>query len=304
MSDKAVHEVLQAQAVLPDFRLADGEVVRLQLAYTQSGPRHAPAYVLLHGYAGSHFAVAEYAKAADSGWASAWVGSGKALDTRHVQIITVNLPGSSYGSQWSGAVNGYASVSGMAHAVIALLEQLGIDELEGVIGYSFGGYVALQLKADHPLRVKRVLGLCTAIKGRGDASELPALRALAQPAQRQAFRTRVLERSGLLEWVRDRGEAAQRSEHQRVQQWAHEFSAESLWRLRAAAVAFDVGDCPPDSILLHASSDRLFPPPDQPQPNTHVVHTPYGHQALLYEPQAWIEPIRSWARQEALRVNY
>lgn len=297
-------EVQCAQTTLDDFRLADGEVVRLQLAYTLCGPRHAPTYLLLHGYTGSHYAVAEDARAADSGWAGAWVGPGQALDTDRCQVLTVNLPGSSYGSQWQGAQDAHASVRGMAGAVDALLEQLGIDALEGVIGYSFGGYVALQLKADYPQRVRRVLGLCTAPKGRGSADELPKLRGLAEPAQRAGFRLDVLQRSGLPEWVEDQGPEAQRREHERVDRWAREFTADSLWRLRAAAADFDVGTLPADTTLVHASSDRLFPPPPSSTTGTHVVHTPYGHQALLYDPQAWTEPIRTWLAGAPLKPAY
>ncbi len=289
--------VQHAHAVLDDFRLAYGEVVRLTLAYTQCGPRDAPAYLLLHGYTGSHYASAENANAADAGWAAPWVGAGKTLDTTQVQVITVNLPGSSYGSQWQGAPDGHASVRGMAAALDALLEQLGIATLAGVIGYSFGGYVALQLKVDYPLRVRRVLGLCTALQGRGSASELPMLRALVEPGQRVEFRQRVLERSGLLEWVRDQGETASQRERQRVIQWAGEFGADALWRLRAGAIGFDVGACPPETTLLYASSDALFPPPTHLAANMRVVATPYGHQALVYDPGPWMAPIAAWLRE-------
>lgn len=292
--------VLGTHTTLDDFRLADGQVVRLTLAYTQCGPRYAPAYLLLHGYTGSHFALAGHAGAADAGWASPWAGAGQALDTTQVQVITVNLPGSAYGSQWCGAPDGHASVRNMASAIDALLEQLGIATLEGVIGYSFGGYVALQLKTEYPSRVHRVLALCSALKGRGSPDELPTLRALTSPELRAAFRREVLERSGLKEWVRDQGDTARQTEYQRVRQWAQEFSADSLWRLRAAAIDFDVGRCPSDTTLLYASSDALFAPPQTLQGNTHVVSTPYGHQALLYHPSPWINPIRSWLRQEPL----
>ena len=296
MSDPSVQYL---QTTLDDFRLADGEVVRLKLAFTQTGPRHAPAYLLLHGYAGSHYALEAHPDAADSGWASAWVGPGKLLDTRHVQVITVNLPGSSYGSQWShasGAVDGHASVSGMARAVDALLEQLDIDCLQGVIGYSFGGYVALQLKADHPQRVQHVLALCTALKGRGKEDELPALRALSTPQLRADFRVQVLNRSGLQEWAMQQGPAALQAEIDRVQQWSTEFSAESLARLRAAAIGFDVGACPPQVRMLYASSDMLFPPPTPLPRHAKVVPTPFGHQSLVYDPEAWLVPIGEWLR--------
>ncbi len=302
---------LPASTRLDDFRLADGQVVALRLAYTLTGPRDAPAWLLLHGYTGSHFALAPArasapasgarpngmppeTAAADAGWAAAWAGPGRVLDTDHAQVITVNLPGSAYGSEWEGRDESHASVRNMAQAIDALLEQLGVDCLAGVIGYSFGGYVALQLKADFPHRVARVLGLCTALRGRGSADELPALRALHTADSRYAFRVGTLMRAGLREWAADRGDAAAGRELDTVRDWSRQFSAAALWRLRAAAIGFGLDECPPDTTLLYAASDALFPPPEPLPPHAAVVPSRYGHQSLLLDPQAWCQPISEW----------
>ncbi|GAA5232769.1 alpha/beta fold hydrolase [Verticiella sediminum] len=286
--------VFAAEAHVEDFRLADGTAVTLRLAYTRCGPCDAPAYLLLHGYAGSHHALAPCDDAADAGWASAWVGPGRVLDTDRAQVITVNLPGSAYGSGWEGAQDSHASVRGMAQGIDVLLERLGIPRLAGAIGYSFGGYVAQQLKADFPQRVDRVLGLCTATRGRGAPEELAALRALADADRRAEFRHAVLMRSGLCEWAADQGEAALARELRNIRRWAGQFSAQALWRLRAAAIGFGLAHCPADTHLLYASSDALFPPPDPLPAHASVVVTRYGHQALLYDPGPWLAPIRAW----------
>jgi pimeloyl-ACP methyl ester carboxylesterase len=290
-----------------DFRLADGRVVGLRLAYTMAGPRDAPAWLLLHGYTGSHYALAPLSAspfpAADAGWAAAWAGPGRDLDTRRVRVITVNLPGSSYGSTWDGTEpdahdDAYATVRNMAQAIDSLLEQLGIERLAGAIGYSFGGYVAQQLKADHPHRVDRVLGLCTGWRGRGSADELPGLRGLTQADDRFAFRVATLMRAGLREWAADRGEGAAGREIDTVRTWASEFSAQSLWRLRAAAIGFALPASPPGTTLLYASSDTLFPPPHPLPEQAAIVVTPYGHQSLLLDPAAWRGPIARWLAGE------
>lgn len=290
--------VENARAQIDDFRLADGAIVSLALAYTRSGPRDAPCYVLLHGYTGSHHALDGTASASDAGWASHWIGPGKCLDTRTVQVITVNLPGSAYGSSWRGHAQGHASVRGMAVAIDTLAEQLGLATLAGVIGYSFGGYVAMQLKADHPDRVARVLGLCTAWKGRGQAGELPALRAMDTAAARRAYREQVLLRSGLAALIAQQGPAARQRESARLDAWAQEFDAQALCRLRAAAIEFDLGQCPPDTQLAYASSDTLFPSPSPLPANASVVSTPLGHQSLIYDPGAWRPTIESWIRSK------
>lgn len=288
---------------IDDFRLADGSVVPLTLAYTRTGPRDAPTYLILHGYAGSHHALDSNAGTSDAGWASMWAGPGKALDTNTQQVITVNLPGSAYGSSWCGADDSYASVHGMASAVDTLAEQLGVAKFAGVIGYSFGGYVAMQLKTDYPNRVGPVLGLCTSWQGRGHADELIALKALHTPSARRAFREQVLLRSGLLAYSLQFGTAATQREFARLDTWAQEFSAQALWRLRAAAIAFRLEHCPADTQLLYASSDMLFAPPASLPANVHVVSTTLGHQSLLYDPTIWCPLIDSWLSQPTISLN-
>lgn len=295
MSDTCQPDSVEcAKAYIDDFRLADGRVVKLALAYTRTGPRDAPSYVILHGYTGSHHALDPAAGVSDAGWASSWAGPGRCLDTRKVQVITVNLPGSAYGSSWDGDAQGYTSVRGMAAAIDTLAEQLGIAAVKGVIGYSFGGYVAMQLKADYPYRFGRVLALCTAWKGRGRVSELQALKALDTAASRRDYREDVLLRSGLRELIAMQGPTAQQREYARLDAWAQEFDAVSLYRLRAAAIEFDLEQCPPATQLAYASSDTLFPPPSPLPANAVVIQTPLGHQSLVYDPNAWHETIASW----------
>ena len=280
-----------------DLRLADGHVVRARLAYTSQGPEDAPAYLLLHGYTGSHFALDPNGPAADAGWAAAWAGPGKALDTRRHRVLTMNLPGSAYGSGWDGADSAdsaHASVAAMADAACGLLDALGIARLDGAIGYSFGGYVALQLRAARPSRVRRALALCSARQGRGSLDGLDALRRLDDPYKRYAFRVDTLMRNGLAPWAHDQGPQALARELGRVRQWAQEFTPAALWRLRAAAATFSLPAWPSDAALLQAASDALFPPTADRPAQAGTVSTPYGHQALLLDPGPWVGPIAAW----------
>jgi len=276
------------------LRLSSGQSVRLRLDYTSQGPNGTPTYLLLHGYTGSHLALMPDPEAADSGWASTWIGPGRVLDTRRVRILTVNLPGSSYGSNWQGADDDYAPVVGMASMIDSWLEALGVQKLEGVIGYSFGGYVALALKAWHPLRVSRALAICSASRGRGSLDELDALQRLDSPEKRFAWRIDALSRAGLSQWAEDHGADALAREHANVRRWSREFSAASLWRLRAAAATFELPCWPAQSTALHSSSDLLFPPPAAGADPGCTVRTRYGHQALLLDPAPWHEPIGRW----------
>lgn len=289
-----------AATLLEGFQLADGTAVTLRLAHERMGPPDAPAWLLLHGYAGSHHALAPSPDAVDAGWAMSWAGPGKPLDTSRVQVITVNHPGSAYGSGWRNAADSHASVRDMARAIVALLDRWSIATLAGAIGYSFGGYVALQLKADWPDRVDRVLGLCTGLKGRGSLDELARLRALTEPAQREAFRRNVLMGAGLREWGQDQGGQALERELSTLPRWAEQFGADALWRLRAAALGFDVGILPPRCSLLYSSTDTLFPPPDPMPAHAGIVETCYGHQSLLLDPRAWVPAIDDWLQGRQL----
>ncbi len=286
------------ECVIEGFRLQDGSTVRLQLAYTCQGPADGRTFLLLHGYTGSHFALDPSQPAADAGWATAWAGEHKALDTCRDRVITVNLPGSSYGSGWVGGEAGYASIEAMAWAIDALLTQLGVAWLSGVIGYSFGGYVALQLKSSYPARVGHVLALCTSAHGRGSFDDVDAMRRLESADQRYAFRVATLMKAGLAEWAQDHGEATMQSQLAAVRRWADEYATASLWRLRAAAVEFALAQRPTQTTMqttmLYASSDSLFPPPAD-TPVACIIDTPYGHQALVYDPAPWVDPIARWA---------
>jgi pimeloyl-ACP methyl ester carboxylesterase len=289
---------------IENFRLANGSLVPLDIAFTRTGPRQGPAYLIVHGYTGSHHALDPEAHTSDAGWAHEWAGPGKALDTHQVQVITVNLPGSAYGSTWFGAEESYATVKGMAYAIDSLVRQLEIPLLVGVIGYSFGGYVAMQLKTDFPDRVRHVLGVCTAWQGRGHPDELNRLKNLRTSDERRELRRQVLQRSGLEAFALQHDEAATHREEARLHQWANEFTTQALWRLRAAAIDFQLPHCPPNTRLLYASSDALFAPPEPLPPQGHVVQTALGHQSLLYDPACWLPYIKAWLRDPATNFKH
>lgn len=281
---------------LDGFQLADAATVRLRLSYTECGPFDGPVYLILHGYTGSHHVLDTQIHTADAGWGSAWVGAGKAIDTNRYRVLTINLPGSSYGSDWLGSPDTFATVDSMARAIVSLLDELGIPRLAGVVGYSFGGYVALTLNSRFPERMDRVLGLCTSARGRGSLQEIPFLRGLDEPSKRYAFRSKTLMNTGLAAWMHDHGKAALDRELDRIRQWSEEFTAASLWRLRAAAATFSLSAHPPGATMLYASSDTLFPPVTSAGTPSWTVPTPYGHQALLLDPAPWIPLIARWAQ--------
>ena len=292
---------------IDDVRLANARRVRLRLAMTDDGPADAPCWLLLHGISGSHHALAADAgRAADGGWAASWAGPGRLLDTRSQRVLTVNAPGSAYGSDWpddpagsTGTLDDHVPVAEAARAIVAALDRLGIDRLHGVIGYSFGGYLAGRLIHDRPDRVRRALLVCSDIAGRGSRADLAAIDALDSAPARAAWRLETVLANGLAAWIADHPDEGGAAERARIVRWADEFDARAIRRLRAAAIGHRLPALPPRTTRLLASSDRLFPPPADPgaDPATRIVTTRYGHQSLLLEPADWHDALARWLRE-------
>jgi poly(3-hydroxyalkanoate) depolymerase len=81
-----------------------------------------------------------------------WAPFEEALDTRVIQTITVDAPG-------TGGSGGYRCprrMSGLAHTMDAMLGALGHDRVD-VLGVSFGGVLAQQLAHQAPGRVRRLV---------------------------------------------------------------------------------------------------------------------------------------------------
>ena len=286
--------------------LAGGRKVNLRLAMTSEGPLDGPAWLLLHGISGSHFALAaQAAQASDGGWAASWAGPGKLLDTMTQRVLTANAPGSCYGSTWdtsadeAPAQSDHLSIRESARAIVLALEGLGIRRLAGVIGYSYGGYLAGRLLQDFPQAVPRALLICSGLAGRGGLAELQARTDLEDVEGRFRWRMAGLQSHGLAAWLADRGEQAAQAERARVRRWAGEFDRRAILRLRAAAEGHRLSALPAGGQLLLASSDRMFAPDSPLPPQVRVVVTPYGHQSPLLDPLAWHEPIADWLQARA-----
>lgn len=205
---------------LADWRLASGAAApELQVACAVSQPgagSAAPWVLLLHGISGSHHALAGSGDTSDAGWASGWAGPGRAIDTRRHRVLCLNLPGSCHGSTSGAALLAAAgagwqhawkedqpllSIADIASAIARAAAALGIERFERVIGYSFGGYVALQMAVAYPQLCGQTMVLASSWCGNGTPAALPALadtcRAAARaPAVAVAFRRDMLRSYG------------------------------------------------------------------------------------------------------------
>ncbi|MBW4626058.1 MAG: homoserine O-acetyltransferase [Brasilonema octagenarum HA4186-MV1] len=144
------------------FELDNGEVLTgVQVAYRTWGelnPESNNGVLVCHALTGS-------ADADD--WWEPLLGLGKALDPTHDFIVCSNILGSCYGTTGPISINpktgvAYGSsfpkitIRDMVHLQAALIEYLGIQSLELVIGGSLGGMQVLEWALLYPEKVKAI----------------------------------------------------------------------------------------------------------------------------------------------------
>jgi homoserine O-acetyltransferase len=150
-------------ASLGSLALGDGTVLAdLTVAYRHDGPPPgaAPQVVVVHALTGSADAAGD--------WWEPLIGPGKALDTDRVGVLGANLLGGRYGTTGPTSIDArtgrpfgarFPSIStrDQAAAQWALLDGLGVDHVDLVVGGSLGGMVALEVALARPDAVRHVM---------------------------------------------------------------------------------------------------------------------------------------------------
>ena len=170
-------------------RLRDGALLPgITLAYETWGELDAErsnAILVFHALSGSHHAagfnpelpeVGEFWQPElHEGWWQTLIGSKKAIDTRKFFVICANYLGGCYGSTGPTSINpatgkpwGAAfpavTAADQAEVIGRLLDHLGIDQLNAVIGPSVGGLVGLTFATRFPQRVRNVISIAAGYK--------------------------------------------------------------------------------------------------------------------------------------------
>lgn len=149
-----------------DYRTVEG--VRLRLRDT--GPRDAPAVILLHGFGAS---------------LDTWEPWAQALSARF-RVIRFDLPG--FGLTGADPTGDYTDARAI-RILLGLMDQLRLDRA-GIVGNSLGGRIAWSFAALHPDRVSRLVlispdGFASPGFAYGKATEVPLMmRALPHVAPR------------------------------------------------------------------------------------------------------------------------
>jgi pimeloyl-ACP methyl ester carboxylesterase len=149
-----------------DYHTVGG--VRLRLRDT--GPRDAPAVILLHGFGAS---------------LDTWEAWAQALSSRF-RVVRFDLPG--FGLTGTDPTGDYTDARAI-EILLGLMDQLGIHRA-GIVGNSLGGRIAWNFAARHPDRVSRLVlvspdGFASPGFAYGKAADVPLMmRALPYVAPR------------------------------------------------------------------------------------------------------------------------
>lgn len=136
------------------------EVAGLRLHLRDTGPREAPAVILLHGFGAS---------------LHTWEAWAEALSARF-RVIRLDLPG--FGLTGPDPTGDYSDARSLA-VLLALMDRLGLAQAS-LIGSSMGGRIAWTFAARHPERVERLVlmapdGFASFGRAYGDAPKVPVM---------------------------------------------------------------------------------------------------------------------------------
>jgi homoserine O-acetyltransferase len=283
-------------------------------AHELTGVEEGPVVLALGGISASRHVVRDQ-RAGTPGWWSEVAGPGRPLDTRTRRILGIDfLDG---GRAADGRPETIVTTTDQAAGIVALLDELGIERLDTVVGASYGGMVGLALAAGWPGRVGRLVVISAAHAAHPMAT---ALRTLQRRTVELGLETgRVADAMAIARGIamttyRTAGEFAERFGARPVlSERSAEFDVERYLRragdcfaarmrperFLALSLSADLHDVLPEQVLvptvvIAAEGDTLVPA-DQLRAMArrlpdlrayHLLRTRFGHDAFLTEPDA------------------
>ncbi len=325
------------------LRLANGTTLpEVELAYETYGTLAADrgnAVLVTHGYTSSAHAAGRYGPDdAYPGWWDGVIGPGKAIDTDRFFVVCSNMLGSSFGSTGPGSIDRRTGqpygpdfpeieLVDIVTAQARLLEALGISRLIAVAGVSYGGFQAFQWGITFPDRMRGLVAVSTAPRGRGAGSvESIASMLAADPRWNGGryydrggiFETLLAQRLGTLRRYgytealsRAVPDPAMRDAalKQLAQEWARVFDGNSLLTLGRAAARFDAtaefARIRAKLLYVLSTTDQLFPTSLAPEVMSKLeaagvdaryfeLASEHGHIASTTEPEKWAPVLRQF----------
>jgi homoserine O-acetyltransferase len=205
-----------------------GSLSDYRIGYSLAGEQGAPVVAVLGGIS-AHRHVA--AGGGHAGWWDAVVGAGRTIDVREYRVLSIDWlggPGSSMRRSPASPREAFpVTPRDQANALVAVVTALGIAELRGVIGASYGGAVALAFAADHADRAAGAL-----VIGATHASH--PLSTAVRWIQREIVRLSLDEKAGLA-----LARALAVTTYGSAPDWQRRFGARSTGNVRAVRFAFE-----------------------------------------------------------------
>ncbi len=272
----------------PEFALEHGGALRAGLlGFELSGPPDAPVVVVQGGISAGRHATATAADPSP-GWWQDLVGPEGAVDTERFRVLSSDWLGgigASSGPSRSAAPGEpfpLVSSGDQARALLALLDELGIERIERFIGASYGGMVALAFASLAPDRIGGVTAISAAHESHPRSSAWRSVqRRIVELGNRTGAGSEALAlaRSLALTTYRSREELGNRfAEPARVDEGRARFPVESYLEARgrdfadrfhpaaflSLSLAIDLHRVEPEGIatpttLVAATSDELVP---------------------------------------------
>lgn len=139
-----------------------GRLERVEVAYRLAGARDAPVVAVLGGISAGREVFSLQPGA--PGWWEEAIGPGRALDTDRYRVLGIDFLGGSHRTTGPAPGEAFPPVSAFDQAGIlaSLLDHLGIGQLQGSLGASYGGMVSLALAQAHPRRIRHAVVLSAA----------------------------------------------------------------------------------------------------------------------------------------------
>lgn len=286
----AAGQTRSAAAVDGEIMLKSGESVR----YRMLGQRGAPLHVLLGGISAD--------RCVDVWWRDL-LGDQASIDLQHSAVMSIDW------LQHPRSGHDCISTADQADALAAVLDALEHQQINVLIGASYGAMVGLAFAARHPHRIRHLLAISGAHRASASATACRLLqreiirlarkcgeetcglllaRALAltsyrPPAmfdQRFAAATPAQQQSGLLTYFQHQGDKL-----------ARQFEGERYLSLSSSLDQHLVNPCHIQCRvdLIGVSSDTLVPLAQlrelaasmKPHARLHVLNSDYGHDAFL-----------------------
>ncbi len=138
------------------------EIAGIKLNYCRYGDHSKPLVLVLGGISSNQYA-ADFLKEDQTirGWWNGFIGKGKAVDLNLFQVLSIDFYA---GTSFDATTQKHLSTHTQAKLLSQLLCDLELDNVEAVIGGSYGGMVALAFAELYPDLLNKLVVLCAADK--------------------------------------------------------------------------------------------------------------------------------------------